>query len=101
MERFAAFQPHRSFCGNTSHCLGQSCLLFSIIKKRSYIHGKTYAVLLKTEITMKANLSTFTVLKRIIHISDITYVDIQAACETLQPATLCVILNQFTIKFQI
>ena len=45
------------------------------LNRGTLIDGKTFMVRLKTEKTMKINLSTFTVLKRIIHISDISYVD--------------------------
>ena len=51
-ERFAGlnahiFNPNEVFTEILLHCLGQNCL-FSIIKESTYIHGKSFAVLLKT-----------------------------------------------------
>ena len=51
-ERFAGlnahiFNPNEVFTEIFSHCLGQKCL-FSIIKESTYIHGKSFAVLLRT-----------------------------------------------------
>ena len=66
MERFAGlnacgFNPTEVLAEILSCCLSQKYIL---LKKGTYIHGKTFAVLLKTTKTMKvssANLSSFTV----------------------------------------
>ena len=58
VERFAglnfhSFNPTGVLVEILLHCLGQRCLLFSIIKKGAYIHRKTFAAPLKTVKTTK------------------------------------------------
>ena len=50
-ERFAGINAHgfnliEVFAELLLRCLGQKCFLFSVIKRGTYIHGKTFTVLL-------------------------------------------------------